>query len=415
MTGSRTPARGSLLLALYAPTVINGLARGLLLPILPLFAGEFSDSYATVGLILAAGAGGNLAADLPVGVLIRRLGRKRVMLAGGLVVSLSLLGLWWVESVFEAVAVQFAGGIGTAMWNISRHSFLAEAIRSDRRGRASAFMGGINRVTSFFTPAAGGFLAAAFGLRVPFLACAGLTFLALLAAARWIPGDGPERTGRSAGGRRRGVLLQMIREHNAIVPACAAHLCVSLIRSARNVLIPLYGADQLGLGAADIGVVTSLSYSVDMLMFYPAGLLMDRFGRKFASVPSFLVQAVGIAAIPLTGSFAGLAAVAILIGFGNGIGSGTMLTLGSDLAPGNARAEFLGVWRFIGDAGNAGSPLVVGPVADLLGLTAAPVAVSGVGVAAAAILLLGVPETLVPASVSRRTNEGADGPGSQGA
>ena len=78
------------------------------------------------------------------------------MMAGGLLVSLSLLGLWWVQSVFEAVAVQFAGGIGTAMWNISRHSFLAEAIRSDRRGRASAFMGGINRVTSFFTPAAGG-------------------------------------------------------------------------------------------------------------------------------------------------------------------------------------------------------------------------------------------------------------------
>ena len=198
MTGSRTPARGSLLLALYAPTVINGLARGLLLPILPLFAGEFSDSYATVGLILAAGAGGNLAADLPVGVLIRRLGRKRVMLAGGLVVSLSLLGLWWVESVFEAVAVQFAGGIGTAMWNISRHSFLAEAIRSDRRGRASAFMGGINRVTSFFTPAAG-------GSSPPHSACASPSSPAPVSPS-WRcwprPGGSPE-TGRSAPGGPR--------------------------------------------------------------------------------------------------------------------------------------------------------------------------------------------------------------------
>ena len=187
----------------------------------------------------------------------------------------------------------------------------------------------------------------------------------------------------------------MIREHHAIAPACAAHLCVSVIRSARNVLIPLYGADQLGLGAADIGVVTSLSYSVDMLMFYPAGLLMDRFGRKFASVPSFLVQAVGIAAIPLTGSFAGLAAVAVLIGFGNGIGSGTMLTLGSDLAPGNARGEFLGVWALHRRRRQRRQPPRRRPGRRPPRSDRGPARrLRGSGVAAAAILLLGVPETL---------------------
>ena len=111
-------------------------------------------------------------------------------------------------------------------------------------------------------------------------------------------------------------------------------------------------------------------------------------------MPSFLIQAVGIASIPLTDGFTSLAAVATLIGFGNGIGSGTMLTLGSDLAPDNARAEFLGVWRFIGDSGNVGSPLLVGPTADLMGLTAAPFAMASVGVAATLVLWLFVPETL---------------------
>ena len=38
------------------------------------------------------------------------------------------------------------------------------------------------------------------------------------------------------------------------------------------------------------------------------------------------------------------------------IGAGTMLTLGSDLAPRHARGEFLGIWRFIGDGRNAGAP-----------------------------------------------------------
>ena len=73
-------------------------------------------------------------------------------------------------------------------------------------------------------------------------------------------------------------------------------------------------------------------------MFYPAGYVMDRFGRKFAYVPSFLLQALGMALIPLTGSFAALLAATSLIGFGNGLGSGTMLTLGADLARQRVRA-----------------------------------------------------------------------------
>ena len=88
-----------------------------------------------------------------------------------------------------------------------------------------------------------------------------------------------------------------------------------------------------------------------------------------------------------------------MIGLGNGLGSGTMMTLGADLAPAEARGEFLGLWRFIGDIGNAGGPMVVGHIADLAGLATAPLIVAGIGLAGAGILGGLVPETLV-----RRTN-----------
>ena len=85
-----------------------------------------------------------------------------------------------------------------------------------------------------------------------------------------------------------------------------------------------------------------------------------------------------------------------VIGFGNGIGSGTMMTLGADLAPREATGEFLGVWRLIGDVGSTGGPLVVGGIADLVGLTLSALTLSGVGVLAAATLMLFVRETLKP-------------------
>jgi MFS family permease len=167
-----------------------------------------------------------------------------------------------------------------------------------------------------------------------------------------------------------------------------------MIRSGRQLIIPLYGAYALNLTSGSIGTIITAAATVDMLLFIPAGWVMDRFGRKVASVPSFAIMAVGMASIPLAHSFIGLFVAASVIGLGNGIGSGAMMTLGADLAPPDAIGEFLGLWRFVGDAGQAGGPLVVGIVADALGLVATTFVLAGIGVVAAVILSVLVRETL---------------------
>jgi MFS family permease len=166
-----------------------------------------------------------------------------------------------------------------------------------------------------------------------------------------------------------------------------------MVRTGRGVLIPLYGADALGLSVTQIGWISTFASAIDMLLFYPVGMIMDRWGRKYAIVPSFFVQGIGLALIPLTGGFISLAAVAGLIGFGNGLGSGTMLTLGADLAPADVRAEFLGMWRLIGDLGFTLGPSVAGMVAALLALPSAALVMGTSGVVASMIFLFLVPET----------------------
>jgi len=71
-----------------------------------------------------------------------------------------------------------------------------------------------------------------------------------------------------------------------------------------------------------------------------------------------------------------------------------MFTLGADLAPPEATGEFLGLWRLIGDLGSTSGPVVVGGVADLVGLGAAALALAGVGALSAVTLSLFVRETL---------------------
>jgi len=122
---------------------------------------------------------------------------------------------------------------------------------------------------------------------------------------------------------------------------------------------------------------------------------VDRWGRKFATVPSFAVMALGMALIPLIATdYTTLLVATAVIGVGNGLSPGSMFTLGADLAPPEAAAEFLGMWRFVGDVGSTGGPLIVGAIADVVGLGLAAIALCGVGVLAATTLTLFVKETL---------------------
>jgi MFS family permease len=202
------------------------------------------------------------------------------------------------------------------------------------------------------------------------------------------------REDQSLGSHVNQLWLTAKGKYRILTTVGAGQLFAQMVRTGRGVLIPLYGSDVLGLDVAQIGWISTFASAIDMLLFYPVGMIMDRWGRKYAIVPSFLVQGIGLALIPLTGGFFSLAAVAGLIGFGNGLGSGTMMTLGADLAPEDARGEFLGMWRLIGDMGFTLGPSVAGAVAGMLALPAAALVMGGSGVVASMIFLFLVPETV---------------------
>ena len=391
-----TRSARSLILPVYLPTLVLSFCSGLLIPVLPIFALSFEVSYGLVGLVLAADGVGTLLCDVPAGILLRRIGHKKVMLLGVVCITVGVLALIWAQSLVEVIVYRLIAGAGAALWNISRLTYIADAIGTAYRGRALSYMGGISRIGSFLGPALGGFVAGLYGLRAPFMLYAGLGLLGLLATA-WGMKEGTAhgRPSHSAGGGHGGLLSGIVKDHSRILmTAGSGQLFASMIRSARRIIVPLYGSEVVGLDVEAVGLVLSIASAVDMSLFYPAGLIMDRFGRKFTNVPSFAIQGLGMALIPLSGSFAGLLAAAVLVALGNGISSGSMMTLGTDLAPPEARGEFLGVWRFIGDSGHAGSPLVIGAFADLLGLSLAAMVAGSMGLVASGVLGLLVPETL---------------------
>lgn len=387
----RSDLRG-LVLPIYLPSMVLSFCDGLLVPILPLFANDLTPSYALVGAALAADAIGTLIADLPAGALLRTLDRRRTMVLGVALLAVATGALAFVGAIWTLIVWRLLAGVGTAMWNLSRHAHLADATHGESRGRAVALFGGIRRLGAFAGPAVGGFLAAAYGEDAVFVLFAALALAVVPLAWRFVD---PARG--AAGTVPRPALRPMLRAHGrSLAVAGTGQLLGQAIRAGRRILIPLYGSAALGLGVESIGLILSAAALLDTALFYPAGVLMDRRGRKWAIVPSFLLQGVGMAAVMFASGFVGLLLAASLIGLGNGLGSGTMMTLGADLAPRDALGEFLGVWRLIGDGGFTLGPLLVGGVAGAVGLAGAAGATAALGLLAAATFAFGVPETLRP-------------------
>jgi MFS family permease len=262
-----------------------------------------------------------------------------------------------------------------------------------QRGRALSLVGGTNRLGTLIGPILGGVLATVYGVEAAFftqaalgLATAVLLFLVVPRAAA------PARFVSELNVYRR--IGGMLREHRAVfATAGVTVLILQVLRMGRQVLIPLWG-DEIGLNEAQIGLIFGLASGVDMVMFYPVGIVMDRYGRKWAAVPCLLVLGASIALLPATETFAALLAVGLLSGLGNGFGSGIVQTLGADFSPRDGRGEFLGVWRLIADSGSAGGPLLITGVVFAAGLGAAAVVTGGAGIVGALVMALLVRETL---------------------
>ncbi len=385
----------SLILPLYLPGFLIFVGQGIFGLTVPFFAQSFGVSFILINVAIMLTSFGNLAGNLPAGMLLARVVPWKVMILGSVVIGISSIAMGAMESFPALVVLRFVGGLGLAFAFLSRYTFVAESVPAIHRGRVSAMFGGSMRLGLFVGPLIGGFVGDRFGLPMTFHIVGVLALLAggLMLLINEPVRATPDHDAASSGGLKlRG--LGLFRS-KAVIAASGAQILGQLIRAGRLAIVPLFGAVVLDLDIATTGVILGVSGAVDMMMFPISGYLMDRFGRRYNSIPSFTAMTVGMFLLATAGSAEGLWAAALVLGIGNGLGSGLMMTLGADLAPEGSKAEFLGVWRLIGNSGNSGGPLIVGAVADLVGLNLAAAVVAGFGVAAVLTLTFLVPETLI--------------------
>lgn len=391
MTSARPFRLRSLAISVYLPSFLFAVGQGAMIPVIPLFALELGASMALAGTIVALRGIGMLSFDLPAGVLVSRLGERWAMILGTVALALVAVGASLGRSVLVLAPLMFVMGCAWSIWMLARLSYATEVAPPELRGRVLSLLGGSNRLGNFIGPIVGGVIGEWAGLTSAFYVQAGLAAAAAVVMFVVVPDDeGRDVAEASAHGSLHG----LVREHSRVfATAGVVAIAIAMLRSTRQVVIPLWGS-AIGLTAGQVGLLFGLSSAIDLLMFYPAGVVMDRYGRKWTAIPCLLALAAGLMVIPLTRTFAGLLAASLVAGFGNGMGAGINMTLGADHAPAAIRAEFLGVWRFITDIGTAGGPLALSLLTAVSTLGIATVAIGSVGFVGAGMMYGFVAEPL---------------------
>jgi MFS family permease len=99
-------------------------------------------------------------------------------------------------------------------------------------------------------------------------------------------------------------------------------------------------------------------------MILPAGFIIDKVGRKWATVPSTGIPALAFLLIPFAQTYFQLAVILAFLGISNGLSLGSLATSTYDVVPPSARGRLQAARRTIAEIGGTGAPLLGGFLAD---------------------------------------------------
>ena len=392
---------------------VNALVGGMIgqeRTVLPLLATEEFGLTAFTSTLTFIGAFGIVKAitNFFAGALSDRHGRKPVLVAGWLIgLPVPLIIIWaptWAWIVAANVLLGINQGLTWSTTVIMKIDLAGPA----RRGLAM----GLNEAAGYGavagTALATGLIAQEWGLRPgPFflgLAYAalglGLSSLAVRETRGHAELEGVGHTGGTNDLSTRQVFGLTTFRERALSAASQAGLVNNLNDGLAWGLFPLYFAAQ-GLSVGSIGVLVAAYPAVWGLGQILTGPLSDRWGRKWLIATGMWAQAVALAVVATSDSFAPWLGAIVLLGVGTAMVYPTLLATIGDVAHPQWRASAVGVYRLWRDGGFAVGALLAGVLADAYSIQAAIWAVALLTAASGVVVAVRMYETHRPHTSSR--------------
>lgn len=400
----------TIFLPVLVPSLLFAAGTGATLPVLVLGALELNATAGQASFIVALQGLVSLLLTVPAGQFIDRVGDRAAMVFS----TLAAVGVFAVA--VATLAGSFPGGLLVYtvalmalapienIWGLARQALVAETVSPAEVGRALTLLGGTMRVGRLVGPLVTAVLLVVLPIWSAFVAAAICSCIA--AAVLFLPGAADFGSSAATGPRAPDTPRTKVRSLEvrwfAVLLAGVSVAVLAVLRALNPIMVPLVGVEA-GISESTIAVLIAVGAAVEIALIVPGGYVKDQLGRVFTMVVCLGIFGAGFALLGVPGGLATIVVAVVVMGIGNGLGSGVNMTIGADLSPARGRPTFLGVWAIFNNAGKFVGPLFASGTIAVAGLTATAGATAVLGGFGAVWMLAWAGKMDLPGRLRRRS------------
>ncbi len=351
-------------MGLYVMVVIANMTWGVTSPVLGNIQAEFGVSVIAVALLNTAFGLARLVLDIPVGLLMDRIDRRLLRLAGNTALVAGAVLCAASVNFYMMFLGALVNGVGGAIILVTNMVWITRLSTEERRGWDLGLYQALFQLGVSISPIISGVLTVLMSWRAGFWFAAGMAVLGflpmLIGRGEWInrlpAGTKRDEQQMSAAGKPR---LPATALSALFVANLVTFVLMFLVSGLQNTVIPLYGSLVLGLDAGAIGLAMGFSMMIRFAVSLIGGKLSDQFGRRAILIPGLIL--IGVGAIMLNFAY-DLASYwwAIMVTSIGRFGNNVPATVLADHTPSNLWSVLLSVNRFVGDVGVVLGPATMG-------------------------------------------------------
>jgi MFS family permease len=376
MTSSKT-----ILLLIVASTFFTFMSLGVYALTFASFATSILGlSPSLVGAIIGVSGFVRIFLDLPLGVVLDRVGRRVPGLIGTLFfVGAAVIGVL-ATHVLHLILFQLLLGLGQMFFMAANTVLIADLVPSGQFGRyVSIWQISIN-LGDAVGPILAGMVLLTAGYRTVFELSVGIALVpvALYAVIVWrYRATSPPRA-RAA----RRVPIRAVLNNTRILGGCFAGFASFFVLSGiRSTVLPLYSTQVLRLNAEAVGQIIGVTSLVNSILLFPSGLLTDTVSRRGMLMGGFALFSVSLCGFLIWSTHPFLLLAAGILGAASAAVGPSRMAVVTEHAPPDAKGTAMGLYRTFQSFAFLLGPLVSGVVYETNAL--APFFVSLVVCAAA--------------------------------
>ncbi len=300
------------ILALSMFTSILGI--GIIVPFLSLYATDMGASGIWLGAIFTGYGLATTIVNPIAGRLSDQRGRKRFLMVGLFIYSLTSLGYIYAGEPYQLALVRLIqGGAGGMIFPIAL-AYVGDLCEEGEEGKwmgyaTAAFFSGFG-----FGPLMGGVLTEHYGMNIAFVLMGGLNMMAALLITFFLPEIKQRKMSTDAR-----VSFREMATSGMVKGIFTFRFAQAIGRGSFMVFLPIYAVIYLDLTTTLVGVLISAHVFALSLLSPFTGHIADRYNRKRLVVSSSFIFILSLGSIPLAKSFWFLFGLSIIQGIASSL------------------------------------------------------------------------------------------------